>query len=172
MLIPVIIKKNLKRLICCLALMSSLIFGQEKQNNVFDSIVCEEKQQLIARLELLIKYQIEQQWNKQYDLLSITYIQNTSKTEYIDIKQKELSKLQLMQFIPTHVMFISSQINNQELVIYGCGSFRSKENVQHLESEIFAYQENMTWHFSPVSITLQLDSKGIPCKESGYLHKK
>src|SRR6266480_4301030 len=64
--------------LCCMS-----AYGQIKDQDVFAPMPAVLRAGLVERLKLLIEYQRTQQWEKQYDLLSIAVTQGNSKEEYV-----------------------------------------------------------------------------------------
>jgi hypothetical protein len=64
-------------------LLCTTAHGQAKDQDVFAPVPAPLRARLVERLKLLIEYQRTQQWEKQYDLLSVLVTQGASKEDHV-----------------------------------------------------------------------------------------
>ncbi|HEY5883738.1 MAG TPA: hypothetical protein VIT88_03585 [Pyrinomonadaceae bacterium] len=86
-------------------------------------------QKLKDRLELLVTYQIKQQWSKQYDLFSSLRRRAEGKADYINLTRKEYAngwKSPLVSFTTRSINLVQVDRTTKLWMITGCAEVREK----------------------------------------------
>lgn len=140
--------------------------GQTK-DHIFSAVPVSVRARLVERLRLLIDSERLQQWQKQYDLLSVLVTQGENKEEYV--KRLEHSYSQgletlLVEFVPESATYKGG--GPSDVVIFGCAKVLKKDNVEKVYASIEAYREKGDWYFSPVGIIGPIGGKSTPCPYS------
>src|SRR5437588_1357921 len=87
-----------------LFLFGSSISGQKRVQDPFAAVPIPTRAGLIARLNLIVKYQREERWEKQFDLLTELYLQGVNKDTYAMNKKHyraEGLEYRLLSFVPS-----------------------------------------------------------------------
>ena len=140
--------------------------GQAKDQDVFTPVPVILRARLIERLNLLVDYQRAQQWEKQYDLLSVLFTQGTSKEEFVKLSRDWYAQglgTTLLDFTPNAVVVHSGSVDHGEWTIYGCAKVREKKRIVQLYASVDAHRENGDWFFSQVGVITPIDGKAKPC---------
>ena len=141
--------------------------GQAKNQDAFAPVPVSLRARLIERLKLLVDYQRSQQWEKQYDLLSVLVTQGKGKEEFVKLSRDWSAQglgTTLLDFTPKAVVVRSGSLDHGEWTIYGCAKVREqqKRTVQ-LYASVDAHRENGDWFFSQVGVITPIDGKAKPC---------
>lgn len=168
------IRDNAYRLKLCavaylllIALLITPAHGQTKDDDVFAQVPAALRARLVERLKLLIEYQRAQQWEKQYDLLSVLVTQGDSKEAHVKRLQRWYAKGlgdTLVDFTPKTVSYGTGA--PFDAVIFGCVKLRQKKRIIELYASVEAYRENDDWYFSPVGVITPIDGKPQSCPYS------
>jgi hypothetical protein len=121
----------------------------------------------MKRLKLLIEYQRAQQWEKQYDLLSVAATQGDSKEDHVKRLQRWYAEGLgdiLVDFTPKSVAYGSGA--PFDAAIFGCAKLREKDRIVEFYASVEVYRENDDWYFSPVRVVTPVDGKPKPCPYS------
>lgn len=153
---------------CLLAVLLCVpAYGQADDEDVFASVPTTLRARLVERLKLLIEYQRAQQWQKQYDLLSVAATQGDSREEHIArlnrVYAEGLGDI-LIDFTPRAVTYGSGA--PFDAAIFGCVKLREKGRIVELHGSVEAYRENDDWFFSPIGVVTPVDGKPQPCPYS------
>jgi hypothetical protein len=145
--------------------------GQTKDQDIFAGVPTNLRASLGERLKLLVDYQRTQQWEKQYELLSITSTQGVSKEEYAKRNRhwyKEVVPEDLiLDFAPKATTTHESSANAGWWTIYGCAQLRRKGHVEELYASVDAHRERGDWYFSTVGVITPVDGPPQRCPYSG-----
>ena len=162
----------LKSLVICLVLLSLVspqTFGQhieKKTQDSLESIPLHLRKRLLERLQLLVEYQGNKQWDKEYELLSKTFIQGKSKDEFIKESNRVVQDpyiSTLFAFKPTSAVLVYNLPNDAEWSIFGCGTYSRKGLLVKVEAVIAANFYDGEWFFSEISTVTQVDGSEQPC---------
>jgi hypothetical protein len=121
-------------------------------------------------LKLLVEYQRTQQWEKQYELLSISSTEGDSKEEYAkrnrywyrEVVPEDL----ILDFTPKATTVHESSSDAGWWTIEGCAKFRKKGRIVELHASVDAYRDRGNWYFSSVGVITPIDGKPQPCSHS------
>jgi hypothetical protein len=119
---------------------------------------------LVERLKLLVEYQSTQNWEKQFDLLSVLVTQGDSKEDHSKrLRQGYAEGLGdlLVDFTPKSATYEGG--GPSDVVIFGCATVRRNGSIVELYASVEAYREKQDWYFSPVGIITPVDGKPEPC---------
>lgn len=152
--------------ICLLiaSLFSVPTYGQANDQDVFAPVPALLRTRLVERLKLLIEYQRTQQWEKQYDLLSVVATQGDSKEEHVKRLQRWYAEGLgdiLIDFTPKSVTYKSGA--PFDAAIFGCAKLREKGRIVEFYASVEAYREQDEWYFSPIGVVTPVDGKPQPC---------
>ena len=140
--------------------------GQAKNQDAFIPVPVNLRARLIERLTLLVDYQRSQQWEKQYDLLSVLFTQGKGKEEFVKVSRDWYAQglgTTLLDFTPKAVVVHSGSVDHGEWTIYGCAKVREKKRTVKLYASVDAHRENGDWFFSQVAVVTPIDGKTKPC---------
>jgi hypothetical protein len=145
-------------------------YGQIKDQDVFAPVPAALRAGLVERLKLLIEYQRTQQWEKQYDLLSIAFTQGNSKEEYVKSYRHWYTEVVpedlILDFAPKATTVHESSPDAGWWTIEGCAKFRKKGHIVELHASVDAYRDRGNWYFSSVGVITPIDGKPQPCSYS------
>lgn len=151
--------------LCCVT-----AHGQAKDEYVFASVPADLRASLVKRLKVLVEYQRTQQWEKQYDLLSITATQGDSREEYAKRNRRWYTEVVpddlILDFIPKTTTAHESPADTRWWTIYGCARLRKKGRTVELYASVDAHREGGNWSFSPIGIITPVDGQAKPCPYS------
>jgi hypothetical protein len=146
-------------------------YGQIKYQDIFAPVPTALRPRLVKRLKLFIKYQRTQQWEKQYDLLSIAFTEGNSKEEYVKRNRHWYSEVVpedlMLDFAPKATTVHESSPDAGWWTIEGCAKFRKKGRIVGLQASVDAYRDRGNWYFSPAGVITQIDGNPQPCSNSG-----
>jgi hypothetical protein len=130
------------------------VYGQNKDQDVFAPVPAALRASLAERLKLLVEYQSTQQWEKQYDLLSITFTQGDSKEEYVKRNLHWYTKVvpddSILDFTLKATTMHEASEEAGWWTIYGCAKFRKKGRIVELYASVDAHREGGDWYFTSV----------------------
>lgn len=141
--------------------------GQAKDQDVFAPVPTPLRARLVERLKLLVEYQHTQQWEKQYDLLSVLVTQGDSKEDHVRRLQRWYTEGLgdvLVDFTPKSVTYEGG--GPSDAVIFGCAKLRKNGSVMKLYASVEAYREKEDWYFSSVGIITPVGGQPEPCPYS------
>jgi hypothetical protein len=151
--------------LCCMP-----AYGQIKGQDVFAPVPTALRADLVERLKLLIEYQRTQQWEKQYDLLSIAFTQGNSKDEYVKRNRHWYTEVVpedlIVNFAPEATTVHESSPDAGWWTIEGCAKFGEKGRIVELHASVDAYRERGNWYFSSVGVITPIDGTPQPCRYS------
>ncbi|MCA1604700.1 MAG: hypothetical protein LC775_04305 [Acidobacteria bacterium] len=130
--------------------------SREYENQVYRNVSVERRQKLKDRLELLVAYQIRQQWSRQYDLFSSLRRRAEGKADFINLVRKEYAngwKLPLVSFTPRSINLVQMDRTTKIWMIAGCAEVKEKNGIRQRAALIEAQWERNNWYFSEVQIT-------------------
>lgn len=166
-------KRQMKlRWLCLLLVVLCCVpaYGQTKDEDVFAPVPADLRASLAERLKLLVEYQRTQQWEKQYELLSITATQGDSKEEYAKRSRRWYTEVVpedlILDFIPKATTVHKSSADAGWWTIYGCAKLRKKGRTVELYASVDARREGGNWYFSPVGVITPVDGQPKPCPYS------
>lgn len=142
-------------------------YGQDNEQDVFASVPTPLRARLVERFKMLVEYQRTQQWEKQYDLLSVAATQGDSKEDHVKRLQRWYAEGLgdiLIDFTPKSANYESGA--PFDAIIFGCAKLRKKKDVVELYASVEAYRENDDWYFSPIGIVTSVGGKPKPCPHS------
>lgn len=149
--------------LCCMP-----VYGQVK--DVFAPVPAALRVGLVERLKLLIEYQRAQQWEKQYELLSISSIQGDSKEEYAkrnrhwyrEVVPEDL----ILDFAPKATTTHEASADAGWWTIYGCAKLRRNGRTEQLSASVDAHRERGNWYFSTIGVITPIDGQAERCPYS------
>lgn len=143
------------------------VYGQVKDQDVFAPVPEALRVGLVERLKLLIEYQRTQQWEKQYELLSISSKQGDSKEEYAKRNRHWYTEVVpedlVVDFAPKATTTHESSAEGGWWTIYGCAQLRRKGHVERLYASVDAHREGGNWYFSTIGVIAPIDGTPQPC---------
>jgi len=148
-------------------LLCATVSGQADNKDPFSAVPAPLRTRLVERLKLLVEYQRSQQWEKEYDLLSILVTQGESKADHFKRLQRSSAEgfdTELIDFVPKSVTYQGG--GPSDVVAFGCAKVRQKTNVVELYASVEAYREREDWYFSPVGIISPIGGQPEPCPYS------
>ena len=160
---------QVKLLLCLLLLTLCCMptYGQMKDHDVFAPVPAALQASLVERLRLLIEYQRTQQWDKQYDLLSIAVTQGNSKDEYVKRNRHWYTEVApedlVLDFAPKTTIVRESSADAGWWTIEGCARFRQHGRIVALPAAVDAYRDRGNWYLSSVGVITPIDGKPQPC---------
>ena len=101
--------------------------------------------ELAKQLKLLVKYEREQRWRQQYDLLSPVAIAETTKEAYSD-RRRGVRNQSVLDFTPKY----TALMYEGRWEIFGCVKIRENGKTQVRQGEVAAFWESGKWRFSQV----------------------
>lgn len=146
---------SVRRIWLLLLFVGCLPAYSQKNDQVFAPIPPTARADLVKRLTLLIKYQSTQQWEKQYELLSVASTQGKSKEEYAQLNRswyKHLPEDLILDFAPTATTVHESSLDAGWWTIEGCAKFRKKGRIVELHASVDAYRDRGNWYFSSIGV--------------------
>lgn len=145
-------------------------YGQIKDQEIFAPVPSPLRADLVERLKLLIEYQRTQQWEKQYDLLSIAFTQGKSKEEYAKRNRHWYTEVVpedlILDFAPKATTVHESSADAGWWTIEGCAKLRKKGRIVELHASVDAYRDRGNWYFSSVGVITPIDGRAQPCPYS------
>ena len=164
-------KMSLRALCLLLAVLLYVpVWGQVKDQDAFTPIPANLQASLAERLKLLVEYQRTQQWEKQYDLLSITFTQGDSKEVYVARSRRHYTEVApddlILDFVPKATTVHEASTEAGWWTIYGCATLRKKEQTVELYASVEAHREDGKWYFSSVGVVTPIDGNRKPCPYS------
>lgn len=121
----------------------------------------------MERLKLLVEYQRTQQWEKQYELLSISSIQGSNKEEYAKRNRHWYTEVVpgdlILDFVPRATTVHEASTDARWWTIEGCAKYREKGRVVELHASVDAYRERGNWYFSTIGVITPIDGPPQPC---------
>jgi len=145
--------------------------GQTKTDDPFVGVPTTLRTSLIERLKLLVEYQRSQQWEKQYELLSITSTQGVNKDEYAKRNRHWYGEVVpedlILDFAPKATTTHESSADAGWWTIYGCAKLRRKGHIEELYASVDAHRERGNWYFSTVGVITPVDGPPQRCPYSG-----
>jgi len=154
--------------IVVLLLFSSFAIGQKRASDPFATVPVSARSRLVARLKLLIKYQRELQWDKEFDLLSNLFVQgeNENKKKFVGTRKRYYRKRfisRLMDFNPRATTGPPALLDGGEWEIHGWGGWRVKGRRVSYDTSVIAVRQRGDWFFSEVSIVTSVGGPPEPC---------
>lgn len=150
-------------LLCCVP-----AYAQIRDENVFAPLPPDLRAGLGERLKLLIEYQRTQQWEKQYELLSVTATQGDNREEYAERTRRWYTKVVpedlLLDFVPKSMTVHESSADAGWLTLYGCGKLRKQGQIVELYASVEAHRERGEWFFSTIGVVTPVGGKPRPCE--------
>jgi hypothetical protein len=152
-----------------LVLCNSKALGQSRNQDVRDPLLpipVHQRTRLIERLNLLIKYQREQQWNKIYDLLTASIKGGRTKEDYASRRREIEDSLPfstLLAFAPTEAITVDESPERGAWFILGCAQYHRKGKKVQIKSGVTAELQNNEWFFSEIGAATQIDGPEEPC---------
>ncbi len=147
---------------------SHAMFAQTQGAQVFSAIPEERRGRLIERLRSLVQYQRNQQWSKQYELLSTLQRRAQSKQDFINLNRQMYSKwgrTPLVEFVPLKITLEQVDKTEKVLFIAGCSVVLEKGTKVTKAALVEAYWEKGDWFFSEVQ-NLGAVGDGFPCRKT------
>jgi hypothetical protein len=143
------------------------VYGQSQKQESFDSVPETLRARLTERLNMLIEYQGNKQWEKHYDLLSFRVVQDESKEAYVKRNQNWYNHVVpddlILDFVPTETISHESSTESGWWTIYGCAKLRQKNRFVELRASVDAYRESDDWFFSTISVITPVDGNPELC---------
>lgn len=156
----------------CLAMLplyNSNAQGRSHRQGVRDPlspIPVHRRARLTERLNLLVKYQNAQQWEKVYDLLIVSIKGQRSREDYAN-RRRELETITsistLLAFVPTEAIPIDEWQDGGEWQLLGCAKYRRKGGIIQLKAAVGAELRQGEWFFTEVDVATQIDGPEKPC---------
>jgi len=148
----------------------------QNQNTTFLYEVPEmQRTRLIERLNLLVEYQKNQQWAKQYDLLRSFITRAEGKKDFINRTDQAYSKwgrLPLLNFTPYRVAKTRDESTKTEFwAITGCSELSDKGQRIRKFAMVEAYFERNDWFFSELQNYGDGD-KNDPCSSKSQIPQR
>ena len=143
----VISKSSSIRFLIILAIAPIVALSQSQSRS---DAVKADKDRLIERLNLFVKYQVTQQWAKQYDLLSSLNRRAEGKSDFVNRTRQAYSRWgrkPLLRFTPFLTGLVQPD-STEKVVIFGCSELQDKDKTTIEISFVEAYKERNDWFFS------------------------
>lgn len=141
--------------------------GQTKDKDIFAGVPATLRASLMERLKLLVEYQRTQQWEKQYELLSVSLTQGQSKEDYAKRNRHWYTEVVpddlILGFTPKATTTHESSAEAGWWTIYGCAKLRRKGHVGELYASVDAHRERSDWYFSTVGVITPVDGPPQRC---------
>lgn len=129
---------------------AALSTQKETSEHVFAPIPETVRDKLINRLKLLVEHERNEQWDKEYDLLSKSVTQNETKKDFVARLRNvhaRRSRYKLMKFTPKY----TTLLHEHRWEVFGCVEVLHRGRKQQLNGEVAAILERDEWFFSQVS---------------------
>lgn len=144
--------------------------GQGKFEDVFAGVPTTLRVDLAQRLKLLIEYQRTQQWEKHYDLLSISSTEGRTKEEYARHNRHWYTEVVpddlIFDFVPRATMVHEASEDAGWWTIEGCARLRRKGHIEVLYASVDAHRERGNWYFSTIGVVTPIDGPPRRCADS------
>lgn len=158
----------LRRFLILLFLITPVVaLSQDPRAKSYAPLTAQDRVRLIERLNLFVKYQVAQQWEKQYDLLSSLDRRAEGKLDFVNRTRQAYLKWgrkPLLQFKPFKAGLIQADANQELIFVVGCSELLDKDKKILEVTAIEAYKERNDWFFS--ELHTQAPEPGTdPCGE-------
>lgn len=142
-------------------LLLSLVCGQPTidEDQIFRDLAPDEKKLLLSKLEKLIEYQSNYNWEAMYDMLASTYLQGRTKSEYI-YQHKEFYENKYPKLVTFRPKSFERVINKQ-YTIWGCAKYLVNDNEKIYSSIVDVYFEGDKIYFTEICIVNQSEEEHI-----------
>lgn len=164
-----ILKFSVVLCLVTLVLCNSKSLGQSRNQDVSDPLLpipAHQRTRLIERLNLLIKYQRGQQWEKIYDLLMASIKGGRTREDYASRHREIETSLPfstLLAFAPTEAITVDESPEGGAWFILGCAQYHRKGKKVQIKSGVTADLQNNEWFFSEIGAATQIDGAEEPC---------
>lgn len=128
-------------------------------------IPAQERARLMERLNLVIKYQGFQQWERIYDLLSLSARGGRNIENYVAWRKEfETPPIStVLAFAPSEAIKIDESTDGGTWLILGCARYRRKGRIVRIKSDVTVELMNKEWFFSEIGPATQIDGPEQPC---------
>ena len=142
----IILRCNQLRTILFLpVLVCASAYVQANEQKIFAPVPEPQRAQLAKQLKLLVKYERQQKWREQYELLSPVSIAETTKEAYSE-RRREAHTQTVLDFTPKY----SALMYEGRWEIFGCVKILKDGKTQEVDGEVAAFWENGEWRFSQI----------------------
>lgn len=143
------------------------VYGQVQKLKPLDSVPKALQARLAERLKMLVEYQSNKLWEKQYELLSFRIVQDESKERYAKRNENWYTNVVpddlFLDFTPSETTAHESSAESGWWTIYGCAKLRQKKRFVELRASVDAYRESGDWYFSTIGVITVVDGEAKPC---------
>ena len=127
-----------------------------------------DRARLVERLDLFLKYQVTQQWAKQYDLLCSLSRKAEGKLDFVNRTKQAYSKWgrkPLVRFSLFPKGLLQADATQKTIVMVGCSELLDNDKRVWEVTVVEAYKERNDWFFSELS-TQAPEPGNDPCRET------
>jgi hypothetical protein len=145
-------------------------FAQIPRKEIFSPVPEAQRSRLIERLNLLMEYQMKQEWAKQYGLFSSLMTRAEGKRDFINRTRQAYSKwgrVPLLAFTPYKVALVRVDTRQKVWFIIGCSQILEKGQKKNEFAQVEAYWEKNDWFFSEV-MNSGMGVGDDPCSHARY----
>jgi hypothetical protein len=138
------------------ALLSVSTQGQVRDEKYLAPVPRPVRGRLIERLKLLLEYERTRQYDKEFDLLSNIYTQE-SREKFL----KRIGGKDKLDFTPISIGIVLREKDYEWWWIDGCAT--KIDSGKRLDAYVWAYLQHGEWYFSVVAINVPIDGAPKPC---------
>jgi hypothetical protein len=127
--------------------------AQSPHSELYSTVPEADRARIAERLNLLIGYQIAQQWEKQYDLLSSSLKRAEGKRDFVNRTKQaytQWGRKPLLEFAPFEARFVQVELGKQVLFIVGCSRVLDNGKKVRQLAVVEAFKEGKEWYFSEI----------------------
>ena len=145
----------------------ALSSAQNPHGELFATVPEADRVRISQRLKLLIEYQVGQQWEKQYDLLTSSLRRGEGRRDFVNRTKQAFTqwgRKPLLEFTPYEARFVQLERDKQVLYIVGCSRLLDNGKKVRQLAVVEAFKEGKEWYFT------EIESQGTgkdddPCSE-------
>lgn len=146
--------KTYKIKLCCFLLLScfclEVIYAQPSKvedsgDEAFSEVPIKTRKKLKSRLQKLISFQKDNNYEKIYELLSESSKKTNSKETFV----KAYENSNRSQFLKIQISGVYLLVPNN-WIIFGCGEYLNDKKKEYYKSQVIVVFENNNWYFTTI----------------------